>query len=322
VSMDQEALDSGEPLAETVMVETGGGGRHWYYRAPLEASRNRDNLLPGVDIRGSGGYVLGANSLHSSGRRYSYPEEYGPTEQSIVVCPAFVLNLLNNQHGRPAGDTTDCDDIGFRLESDRQNRSAGRSTYVIDFRANPPERKYQRMFHSSARFRETVRHKRKDLRDTSFSSYMMALAGMVVSAGWTDQEVVDLLSAFLRCHKAFRKPSGQFRLTRSRVDSMLGNAKRYASLHPKVEKPPFRQNQVNLERIVFLLKTVGPMRQTEIAQRTGIDYAVVKNIISRWSSKRLWRLADHLIGVAPEERFLVEATTPTGPSPLPIPPSV
>ena len=93
-SLEQESFDTGTPLPITVMVETGSRGRHWYYSAPAGVwVPNRAGFLPGVDLRGEGGYVLGAGSAHVSGREYAFVEEQGPDEQIIVECPGFLLDI-------------------------------------------------------------------------------------------------------------------------------------------------------------------------------------------------------------------------------------
>jgi hypothetical protein len=47
----------------TFTVQTGGGGIHLYFAHPGEAVNNRAGLLPGIDIRGDGGYVVAAGSI-------------------------------------------------------------------------------------------------------------------------------------------------------------------------------------------------------------------------------------------------------------------
>jgi Bifunctional DNA primase/polymerase, N-terminal/AAA domain len=52
----------------TFAVQTPTGGIHLYFRTPIPVS-DRVNVLPGVDIRGSGGYVVGPGST-IAGREY------------------------------------------------------------------------------------------------------------------------------------------------------------------------------------------------------------------------------------------------------------
>jgi hypothetical protein len=67
-------------LPLTYMAYTGGGGFHLFYRQPLGMTvpntvgrlPNVCAALPGIDLRGDGGYVVAAPSLHVSGRRYQW----------------------------------------------------------------------------------------------------------------------------------------------------------------------------------------------------------------------------------------------------------
>jgi hypothetical protein len=56
-------------LPQTVEAIT-GKGRHLYFRWPSRSViRNKQNnpVMPGIDVRGDGGYVLGPPSVHPSG---------------------------------------------------------------------------------------------------------------------------------------------------------------------------------------------------------------------------------------------------------------
>jgi len=63
----------------TLCADTGGGGQHYFFaiggagRVPNTSSRLPGRgSTPGIDIRGEGGYVVAAPSLHRSGRRYAW----------------------------------------------------------------------------------------------------------------------------------------------------------------------------------------------------------------------------------------------------------
>jgi len=60
-------------LPPTLTARTGRGGWHFVYRLRdgVEVG-NRAGLAPGVDVRGEGGQVVVAPSLHRSGRRYAW----------------------------------------------------------------------------------------------------------------------------------------------------------------------------------------------------------------------------------------------------------
>lgn len=60
------------PLPETIEAHTGGGGRHLYFAHPGDVTANREGLLPGLDLRGDGGYVVAPPSMHPSGEPYRW----------------------------------------------------------------------------------------------------------------------------------------------------------------------------------------------------------------------------------------------------------
>ncbi len=68
-------LDGAMPVGP--QVRTGGGGWHFWFR-PMGYG-NRVRLLPGVDWRGTGGYVLAPPSRHASGAAYTWIRRPGGT---------------------------------------------------------------------------------------------------------------------------------------------------------------------------------------------------------------------------------------------------
>lgn len=90
------------PLPDTVEASTGGGGRHLYFAHPGDITRNRVGLLPGIDLRGDGGYVVAPPSIHGSGEPYRWvrsPEVLYP-----VPLPPWLLQPPAGEgapHGHP-----------------------------------------------------------------------------------------------------------------------------------------------------------------------------------------------------------------------------
>jgi len=74
-------------LFETPLVQTGSGGLHLYFAA--SGAPNRVRLLPGVDWRGEGGYVVAPPSVHGNGLRYRWIT-HGPAP----LCPPELLRLV------------------------------------------------------------------------------------------------------------------------------------------------------------------------------------------------------------------------------------
>ncbi|MCK5021427.1 MAG: bifunctional DNA primase/polymerase [Candidatus Peribacteraceae bacterium] len=76
-------------LPETYKVHTPSGGDHYYFKAPLEPLKNRVRMLPGLDFRADGGYVLGAGSTNGSGIKYERIGSNGP-----AALPEYILSLV------------------------------------------------------------------------------------------------------------------------------------------------------------------------------------------------------------------------------------
>jgi hypothetical protein len=86
----------------TVEQVTGSGGRHLVFAWDAEAGevRNRTNVVPGVDVRGEGGYVIVPPSTHLSGSRYAWVEGRDPAVLEPQLAPHWLLSLA--LHDGPA----------------------------------------------------------------------------------------------------------------------------------------------------------------------------------------------------------------------------
>lgn len=83
-------------LPETRVVNTGGGGWHYFFAMPDRPVSNRVNVVPGVDVRGDGGYVLLPGSNHISGGVYSVTRDVDPRP-----APKNVIDLVMKSSGSP-----------------------------------------------------------------------------------------------------------------------------------------------------------------------------------------------------------------------------
>jgi hypothetical protein len=89
--IDRLCHDHEQRLPETFTVST-GKGRHLYFRQPAGLPfTNSTGALRAyrIDVRGRGGYVVGAGSLHASGRLYSVT-----MVAPIAPVPGWVAELL------------------------------------------------------------------------------------------------------------------------------------------------------------------------------------------------------------------------------------
>lgn len=76
---------------DTVVVKTGGGGKHFYFKFP-EDIQNTTNLIQGVDVRAEGGYVIAPPTLHDSGVKYEWINK--PSETNLLKLPTALLDLF------------------------------------------------------------------------------------------------------------------------------------------------------------------------------------------------------------------------------------
>lgn len=71
---------------------TGGGGAHLFFSYfPIG---NRAGFRPGLDLRGDGGYVVVAPSLHASGRRYEWQPNAWPHRVALPEAPPWLVSML------------------------------------------------------------------------------------------------------------------------------------------------------------------------------------------------------------------------------------
>lgn len=71
---------------------------------------------------------------------------------------------------------------------------------VLDPNANPPFEAWEALREAEPRAAASWKRERADLGDQSASSYDLSLATFAVNAGWSNQEITDLLIAFRRKH--------------------------------------------------------------------------------------------------------------------------
>ena len=93
-------------LPETPMALTGGGGIHYLMRHPggdVTIVTARNVLGPGVDIRGDGGFIVAAPSLHASGRFYLWDEHAHPKTTPLAEAPAWVVEMATQAGSGGAG---------------------------------------------------------------------------------------------------------------------------------------------------------------------------------------------------------------------------
>jgi len=90
-------------------VKSGGQGLHFYFDNPSANNvSNKVNVLPGVDVRGNGGYIIAPPSKHMSGHFYEWLEE--AIDSNPI--PDWLLNLIVHIPHKSPAKTENSDHIG------------------------------------------------------------------------------------------------------------------------------------------------------------------------------------------------------------------
>jgi hypothetical protein len=94
------------PLPETPRAITGSGGYHHFFDPQGVVVGNRVNLRPGLDIRGDGGQVVAAPTLHVSGALYAWEAGCSPLEVPLAPLPDWLLQLVGTRSDEAAEGLT------------------------------------------------------------------------------------------------------------------------------------------------------------------------------------------------------------------------
>jgi putative DNA primase/helicase len=87
-------------LPDTPHVLTGGGGFQFYFKTEDYLS-SRTRVLPNIDIKASGGYVVAPPSKHPSGRKYLWDDIFKITQMPIAEAPDFLIDLAQPKGMQP-----------------------------------------------------------------------------------------------------------------------------------------------------------------------------------------------------------------------------
>ena len=93
-----EALQAKHERLPTTMTVKTGGGSHLYFRCDrVQVSNSVSSLGDGLDVRGDGGYVVGAGSAHESRAIYRFVTGPGADEVKVARAPKWLLRLVTRK---------------------------------------------------------------------------------------------------------------------------------------------------------------------------------------------------------------------------------
>lgn len=193
------------PLAPTAIVMSGNGVQAWWcLREPLdvraEAERNRAGSISIAWTH----YIIAeaqkikrtVDSLGDLTRVARVPGTFNRKYEAQRG--AILIELLEAEPLRKFS-LSDFEQFVV-VESACPVGSISHVKVQIDAEAQPPIERFELLKEIDTKFRLSWEHRRKDLKDESPSGYDLSLASIAVRAGWTDQEVANLLIARRRKH--------------------------------------------------------------------------------------------------------------------------
>ena len=91
--LDLEQQNGKLPVTMTSIT---GSGRHLIFKMPGVPVKSSASIVKGVDIRGTGGYIIAPPSTHNSGAVYTFSEDC----DTIAEAPEWLLNAINKKRER------------------------------------------------------------------------------------------------------------------------------------------------------------------------------------------------------------------------------
>lgn len=95
IVLDVDGDDGRQSLGKfelpTTLTSSTGKGNHYLFGYPGHETRNFARKLPGLDLRGDGGYIVAPPSIHPSGRRYEWATSL---ETPLADLPEWLSDLI------------------------------------------------------------------------------------------------------------------------------------------------------------------------------------------------------------------------------------
>jgi hypothetical protein len=110
------------PLTPT--VKTGGDGRHYYFKYPGQLTQNSVRFKELMDIRGDGGYIITAPSLHKSGNKYEWIHDLNTPLADMPEWMKTKVENSNNNTETKVKIKSVWDDIMYGVSEGERHNSA------------------------------------------------------------------------------------------------------------------------------------------------------------------------------------------------------
>lgn len=209
ITQVEEMLDRFGP-APSIILHTGHGLQAWWlFREPWIFDSAQDQATAGNfvkrfqdTLRSLSGWAIDAT--HDLSRVLRVPGSFNVKAEPV---PVRTISLTESRYAPGDLEAFFISDLEIRRAQQRAagNYDGSKQADVppapvvdanglrIDPQAPAPADKMLDLMDIDPRFKATLNRQRKDFKDSSPSSYDMALAIACAGAGWTDQEIVDLI---------------------------------------------------------------------------------------------------------------------------------
>ena len=252
--------------APTMVIHSGGGLQAWWvFNEPwtFDADTERqdaENLAKRMVYRfkqEARKYGWDVDSVFNLDRVLRVPGTYNrkgdPVLVELVECNDSRYNPSDFDELLPAID--DVKDYSYQASGD----------IILDPSAQPPLLKFDALREVEPKFWLSWNHQRKDLQDQSASAYDLALANYAAMAGWSDQEIANLLIA----HRA--KHGEDLKLRQDYYKRTISIAKRNAEKYRAEDEimqmaalEPEEQIDITAERREAILQNLSAMFNVKI----------------------------------------------------------
>ncbi len=172
---------------ETRVHKTGGGGEHWIYKG-IAKNTVRLGGFDGIDVRGTGGYVVGPPSLHPSGNKYEVL-----IDKPIAEAPEWLIKLClgripqptttSSTNGTPIPDGQRNDTL-TRLAGAMRRRGANEAAILAALKETPcqtplEDRELEAIAKSVSRYEPVTEEPVREyaLTDSGNAEYFVSLYG-------------------------------------------------------------------------------------------------------------------------------------------------
>ncbi len=117
-------------LPATVEQQTGGGGYQIFFQYSDGELKNKTDMLPGLDFRGDGGYIIVPPSLHKSGKNYGWVKDRRLGEIGLAMMPDALISLVTETRNISRAQRDSPEGMPFK-EGRRNSDFAGLAGYCL-----------------------------------------------------------------------------------------------------------------------------------------------------------------------------------------------